>query len=114
MEFQAARHAVYGSLDAHWSRLDAGASLDNLSDDERIATMLPRVNSFRAARRIVTRLYDLLATGAIYRPNPMDRWLRDITTMCQHVVVQDQIVQSAGAHLLGGTPQFPFSLGIVE
>ncbi|WP_035739233.1 acyl-CoA dehydrogenase family protein [Glycomyces arizonensis] len=114
MEFQAARHAVYGSLDEHWSRLATAASLDDLTDDQRIATMLPRVNSFRAARRIISRLYDLLATGAIYRPNPMDRWLRDITTMCQHIVVQDQIVQSAGAYLLGGDPQFPFSLGIVE
>ncbi|WP_100445896.1 acyl-CoA dehydrogenase family protein [Glycomyces xiaoerkulensis] len=114
MDFQAARHAVYGSLEAHWGRLGDDRTLDDLTDDERIATMLPRLNAFRAARRIITRLYDMLATGAIYQPNPMDRWLRDITTMCQHIVVQDHIVQSAGAYLLGGTPQFPFSLGIVE
>ena len=27
---------------------------------------------------------------------------------------QDQVVQSAGAYVLGGAPQFPFSLGIVD
>ncbi len=114
MEFQAARHAVYGSLHAQWELLSSGKTLDDFTKDERISTMLPRVNSFRAARSIVTKLYDLMATTAIYEPSPLDRWLRDATTMCQHVVAQDQIIQSAGAHLLGGTPLFPFALGITD
>ncbi|NUT52013.1 MAG: acyl-CoA dehydrogenase [Saccharothrix sp.] len=112
MDFQAARHAVYGSLDRQWELLASGRSPDELTPDERIATVLPRTNAFRAARRIVTALYDLLATTSIYQPSPMDRWLRDATTMCQHVIVQDRVVQSAGAHLLGGTPRFPFALGV--
>jgi hypothetical protein len=29
------------------------------------------------------------------------------------VIAQDQVLQSAGAHLLGGTPHNPFSLGFV-
>lgn len=114
MDFIAMRHAVYGSLEKQWARLEAGATLDDFTVDERISTMLPRVNSFRMARSIVSRLYDLLATTSIYRPSPLDRWLRDLNTMCQHVVAQDQIVQSAGAYLLGGKPSFPFALGIVE
>lgn len=43
---------------------------------------------------IVSRLYDLLQTGAIYQPSPMDRWLRDTLTMCQHIIAQDRILQS--------------------
>jgi indole-3-acetate monooxygenase len=80
---------------------------------DRVDTVLARVNAFRAARAIVSRLYDLVATTAVYRPSPLDRWLRDLTTMRQHVIAQDQVLQSAGAHLLGGTPHNPFSLGIV-
>jgi indole-3-acetate monooxygenase len=114
MEFVTARHAVYGSLHKQWDLLAQGKTLDDLTPDERVSTLLPRVNSFRAARRIVNKLYDLLATTSIYEPSPMDRWLRDATTMCQHIVAQDQVVQSAGAYLVGGTPQFPFSLGIVD
>ncbi|GAA1936787.1 acyl-CoA dehydrogenase family protein [Kitasatospora viridis] len=110
MELGAARHAVYGSLRRQQRILEAGGEL---TPDERVDTVLARVNAFRAARTIVTRLYDLVATTAIYRPSPMDRWLRDLTTMRQHVIAQDQVLQSAGAHLLGGTPSNPFSLGIV-
>jgi hypothetical protein len=33
--------------------------------------------------------------------------------MCQHVIAQDRILQSAGAYLLGGKPSFPLCLGIV-
>jgi indole-3-acetate monooxygenase len=111
MDLGAARHAVYGSLERQWELLSAGAVL---SDDERVATVLARVNAFRTARSIVSRLYDLMATTSIYRPSPLDRLLRDLTTMRQHVITQDQVLQSAGALLLGGTPHNPFSLGIVQ
>jgi hypothetical protein len=43
----------------------------------------------------------------------MDRWLRDTATMCQHIVAQDRILQSAGAYLLDSEPTFPLCLGIV-
>ncbi|MEU6737189.1 acyl-CoA dehydrogenase family protein [Streptomyces physcomitrii] len=110
MDLGAARHAVYGSLRRQARLLQAGTEM---SPDERVDTVLARVNSFRVARSVVTRLYDLMATTAVYRPSPLDRWLRDLTTMRQHVIAQDQILQSAGAFLLGGTPHNPFSLGIV-
>ncbi|MEE1757281.1 acyl-CoA dehydrogenase family protein [Streptomyces sp. SP18CS02] len=111
MELGAARHAVYGSLRRQWDLLSAGAELD---EDDRVATVLARVNAFRVARSIVSRLYELVGTVAIYQPSPLDRWLRDLTTIRQHVIAQDQVLQSVGAHLLGGTPQNPFSLGIVN
>jgi alkylation response protein AidB-like acyl-CoA dehydrogenase len=111
MELGGARHAVYGSLRRQWDLLSSGAELD---PDERVATVLARVNAFRVARSVVSRLYDLVATTAIYRPSPLDRWLRDLNTMRQHVIAQDQVIQSAGAFLLGGTPHNPYSLGIVR
>lgn len=110
-ELGAVRDAVYGSLDRLWDRLIAD---EEPTAQERVDAVLARTSAFRVARSIVSRLYDLVATTAIYRPSPLDRWLRDTTTMCQHVIAQDQVLQSAGAFLLGGTPQNPFSLGIVE
>jgi alkylation response protein AidB-like acyl-CoA dehydrogenase len=111
-EFVASRNAVYGSMRRQWEVLSAGGSLDDLSPDERAALPLSRLHCFRTARSIVSRLYDLLQTSSIYRGSPMDRWLRDTTTMCQHIVAQDRILQSVGAYLLGGTPEFPLCLGI--
>ncbi|MFJ6675687.1 acyl-CoA dehydrogenase family protein [Actinosynnema sp. NPDC091369] len=114
MDFITMRHAVYASVEHKWERLEAGVAYTDLDPEERVATVLLALNAFRGALSIVRRLYDLLATTSIYKPSPMDRWLRDLNTMCQHVMAQDVIVQSAGAYLLGGTPQFPFAVGITE
>jgi alkylation response protein AidB-like acyl-CoA dehydrogenase len=111
-DFAATRHGVYGALLRQHEVLAAGGTLDDLTPLERAALPLSRRHAFRTARSIVTRLYDLSQTSAIYRPSPLDRWLRDTTTMCQHIVAQDRVLQTAGAHLLGGTPSFPLALGI--
>ncbi|KLL10352.1 acyl-CoA dehydrogenase [Protofrankia coriariae] len=112
-DFVATRNGVYGSMRRQHDVLAAGGTFDDLTPDERAALPLSRLHAFRTARSIVSRLYDLLQTGSIYRPSPLDRWLRDTNTMCQHIVAQDRILQSAGAHLLGGRPGFPLCLGIV-
>ncbi|TQE15157.1 acyl-CoA dehydrogenase [Streptomyces ipomoeae] len=111
-DFNATRSAVYGAMRRQWDVLEAGGTLDDLTADERAALPLSRLHAFRTARSIVMRLYDVMQTAAIYKPSPLDRWLRDTMTMCQHVVAQDKILQSAGAHLLGSRPSFPLSLGI--
>ncbi|MFI5063129.1 MAG: acyl-CoA dehydrogenase family protein [Streptosporangiales bacterium] len=111
-DFIATRHGVYGSMQRQHDVLSAGGTLDDLTPDERAALPLSRRHAFRTARSIVSRLYDLLQTTSIYQTCPMDRWLRDTTTMCQHIVAQDRILQSAGAYLLGGKPGFPLALGI--
>ncbi|MGW4115672.1 acyl-CoA dehydrogenase family protein [Actinosynnema sp. NPDC004786] len=106
MELAAARHAVYATLDRQWARLAEGA---RLTPDERAATALARYHAFRTARSIVNRLYDLVGGAAVYRrTSPLDRWLRDLTTMCQHAVAQHSIVRASGELLLGGTPANPF------
>lgn len=106
MELAAARHAVYATLDRQWARLAAG---ERLTPDERAATALARHHAFRTARSIVNRLYDLVGGAAVYRrTSPLDRWLRDLNTMCQHAVAQHAVVRAAGELLLGGTPANPF------
>jgi len=111
MDLAAARHAVYGSLRRQWELLRVGAAL---SGDDQVAVALARVNAFRVARTVVSTLYDLMTTSAVYLPSLLDRCLRDLNTMCQHVVVQEQVLQSAGALLLGAKPHNPFALGVVE
>ncbi|MFJ5231956.1 acyl-CoA dehydrogenase family protein [Kitasatospora sp. NPDC088391] len=112
-EFNAAREGVYGAMRRQWEVLAAGGTLDDLTPTERAASPLSWLHAFRAARDIVARLYDLLQTWSIFRTSPMDRWLRDTTVLVQHLVAQDRILQSAGAYLIGGEPEFGISLGIV-
>ncbi|WUH91708.1 acyl-CoA dehydrogenase family protein [Streptomyces sp. NBC_00433] len=112
-DFNAARSGVYTAMARQWEVLAAGGTLDDLTLDERAASPLSWLHAFRTSRAIVNRLYDLLQTWSINRSSPMDRWLRDTTTMCQHLIAQDRILQSAGAYLVGGQPEFGISLGIV-
>ncbi|MEV4558537.1 acyl-CoA dehydrogenase family protein [Kitasatospora sp. NPDC049285] len=112
-EFNATRAGVYGSMRRQWEVLAAGGTLDDLTPTERVASPLSWLHAFRNSRAIVARTYDLLQSWSINRSSPMDRWLRDTTVMAQHLVAQDRILQSAGAYLLGGTPEFGISLGIV-
>jgi alkylation response protein AidB-like acyl-CoA dehydrogenase len=114
MEYITLRHAVYGSVEHRWERLSAGVAFADLEPEELVETTLVALKAFRGSLAIVRRLYDLLQTTSIYRPSPMDRWLRDLNTMCQHVMAQDVIIQTAGAHLVGGVPRFPFALGVAQ
>ncbi|MFJ9369693.1 acyl-CoA dehydrogenase family protein [Nocardia sp. NPDC101769] len=113
-DLHAARSGVYTALRREWEVLAEGGTLDDLTPQERAALPLSRLHAFRTAREIVTRLYDLRQTASIYASSPLDGWLRDVTTMCQHIVAQDRILQSAGAYLTGGKPGFPLCLGIAH
>lgn len=105
-----ARRAVYHGLEEQWELLVSGAEL---TPEQRVAPVLARVHSFRVARQILNDLTDLVATSAVRSSSPLAGWLADVTVMRQHVIAQDEVLQSAGAHLLGGTPSNPFSLGLV-
>ncbi|MFI9380003.1 acyl-CoA dehydrogenase family protein [Kutzneria sp. NPDC052558] len=113
-DYHASRQGVRGALTRLEEVLGDNGTLDDLTVDERAVLPLSRLHAFRTARSIVTRLYDLLQTASIHRASPMDRWLRDTTTMCQHLFAQERILQSGGAHLLGGAPEFGLCLGIAR
>ncbi|MDP9642259.1 alkylation response protein AidB-like acyl-CoA dehydrogenase [Actinopolyspora lacussalsi] len=100
IQLSSARAAVFDSVHQQWEKLVSGTPQTAY---ERAAVALARYNAFRVARDIVNSLYDLVGGAAIYRTaSPLDRWLRDCTTMCQHAVGQEQIVTSAGQLLLTG------------
>ncbi|MFJ1705017.1 acyl-CoA dehydrogenase family protein [Kitasatospora sp. NPDC088346] len=113
-DYNATRNGVYTAMTRQWEVLAAGGTLDDLTPDERAASPLAWLHAFRTSRTIVDRLYDLLQTWSINRTSPMDRWLRDTATMCQNLTAQDAVLESVGAYLLGGTPKFRISLGLVK
>ncbi|WP_223830512.1 acyl-CoA dehydrogenase family protein [Nocardiopsis quinghaiensis] len=91
----------------------AHRALDLLHEEFTSAGYLPyRLDvdhAFRTARSIVHRLFDLAGGASVYRNrSPMDRWLRDANTMCQHAVAQDSVLQLTGNVLLGGDSTPPF------
>ncbi|WP_018681963.1 acyl-CoA dehydrogenase family protein [Actinokineospora enzanensis] len=113
-DFVAMRAGVLGSMRKQWEVLAAGGKLDDLSLVDRAASPLSWVHAFRVSKSIVQRLFDLLQTASIHKTGPMERWLRDISTMCQNVGAQDVVFESVGAYMLGRRPKFRFFLGIVD
>ncbi len=106
IELYSARTAVYTSLEKQWKQLEEGKEV---SSEDRVLTALARYNAFQSARSIVQKMYNLVGGSSIYRPSPLDRWLRDAQTMCQHAVAQDSILQLTGNVLLvGGKSTSPF------
>jgi len=101
-----ARSFVYCSLEELWATLERG---EKLSPRQRAMYRIMLITVHRVAKEIVTTMYDLAATSAIYRSHPLDRLMRDITTACQHGVVHPKMYRPAGRMLLGlesGDPMF--------
>jgi len=102
----AARSFAYSSLEELWSTLNRG---EKLSSRQRALYRIMLVYVHRVAKEVIASMYDLAATSAIYRTNPLDRIMRDIFTACQHGVVHPKMYRPAGRMLLGldaGDPMF--------
>jgi len=101
----AARSYVYGTLEDLWETLCRG---DQASPRQRAAYRLMMIHSHKIAKEVISVLYDLAATSAIFRTHPLDRQMRDILTACQHHVVHPKMYRPAGRMLLGLDPEEPF------
>jgi indole-3-acetate monooxygenase len=105
MRLAVARSAVYSSVETMWNRLAAG---ETPSREERATAALARYYAFRSCREITQILYDLVGGDSVYRHlTPIDRYLRDLTTACQHFVGQYRIIEMSGQLILGEEPDIP-------
>ena len=68
---------------------------------ERAASWLARVNVFQSARDVVRGLFDVVGASAVYtQKSAFDLYLRDLETMCQHVIGQRKGLELVGGLLL--------------
>ena len=73
----------------------------------RTAIILSRAHAFRAAREVTQLMCDTAGGSSIYTKNPLERLLRDVITINQHVVAQDRVLEMVGASLLTGSELMP-------
>ncbi|NOT56926.1 MAG: hypothetical protein HOP18_20190 [Deltaproteobacteria bacterium] len=102
----AARSFTYSSLTDVWETLNRK---EKLTPRQRALYRIMLIDVHRVAKEVITSMYDLAATSAIYRSHPLDRIMRDIVTACQHGVVHPKMYRPAGRLLLGleaGDPLF--------
>jgi len=94
----AARSFVYATLEELWETLERN---EKPSPRQRALYRIMLIDVHRVAKEVVSTMYDLAATSAIYRSHPLDRLMRDILTACQHGVVHPKMYRPAGRLLLG-------------
>jgi alkylation response protein AidB-like acyl-CoA dehydrogenase len=102
----AVRSFVYSTLEELWETLNRK---EKPSPRQRALYRIMLIDVHRVAKEVVSTMYDLAATSAIYRSHPLDRLMRDILTACQHGVVHPKMYRPAGRLLLGlesGDPLF--------
>ena len=99
-----ARSYAYDTAGALWVTLEAG---DEPSFAQRAELAGCYVHTLSACREAVQLLVDTVGTAAIQKSCPLERQLRDLTTLAQHVMGQVRMWEWAGGLYFGRSPSMP-------
>ena len=94
-----ARSYAVDAIGDFWATVQAG---DPPSPRQRAAVAGACVHGFRSCHEAVQLLADTLGSSSVYHDNPLERRLRDLTTLRQHVVAQLKLLEVAGGLWLAG------------
>lgn len=96
-ELRAGRALLRQTCDEVWDAAQRGA----LSLDDRAALRLAATRATRAAVHSVDAMYQAGGGTSLYRKSPLQRHLRDIHTVTQHIMVSPATMKTVGRVLLG-------------
>lgn len=96
-----ARAYVFDAVGRVWDSLCAGRPP---SPAEWTAVRLAHTNAVQASKQAVTLVYEAMGTTGVHRRSPLDRALRDVTTVAQHILGQTKTYANCGRSLLGLDP----------
>lgn len=99
---RSARAFVYEALQDVWN---ATANGSTATVKERALLRLACVHATKAACEVVERAYHAAGSVALLDTSPLQRALRDVHAVRQHMMVADRYRQDAGRVLLGLEPQ---------
>jgi alkylation response protein AidB-like acyl-CoA dehydrogenase len=99
-----ARSYLFDVLGSFWASLEAGRRPD-LRERAALAGSYP--HTFRTCVEVVQLLYETVGSAAIYRTCPLDRHLRDVITIGQHLVGQVRLLEQVGGMWFGLEPLNP-------
>jgi alkylation response protein AidB-like acyl-CoA dehydrogenase len=94
----AVRRYLFDVLGELWSTLEMGVEPSLQLRAELLGAYMHTIRTCRDAVRI---LADVVGSASIYRHCPIERHLRDLTTISQHLMGQPKMMEMVGALLLG-------------
>jgi alkylation response protein AidB-like acyl-CoA dehydrogenase len=101
-----ARAFFYEATAEAWQDLEAGREVDMPG---RARLRLAAANAARSAARAIDLMYDAGGGSSLYEKCPLERCLRDIRALTQHIAVATPNYEGIGRVFLGldpGTPRF--------
>jgi indole-3-acetate monooxygenase len=101
---RSARAWLHTAVQRTWDAVLAGGQV---SFAERADLLLAAANATHSAATAVDMVYTLAGATANYRSSPLQRALRDIHALTQHVLTASHQYESAGRMLLGLQPLQP-------
>lgn len=96
-QLRAARALVFDTIDRIWARAAAG---ERFTVTDRADLRLAATWAAQASAEVVERMYRAAGGTAVYRTSPLQRALRDVNTVTQHAMVQDETYHTIGRILL--------------
>jgi alkylation response protein AidB-like acyl-CoA dehydrogenase len=100
----AARSYVFDVIGDIWASLQAG---DELTVSQRARYRLCAAVCCQMCVEVVDLMYQLGGGSSLYATSPLDRYLRDIHTVQQHLVFSPKVYETTGRMLLGLEPDLP-------
>ncbi len=103
---RSARAFLFGSLEDAWNTVSAG---ETVSGEQHMLLRLAGVHATRASAAAVDFAYTAGGGTSLYRKSPLQRYMRDVHAVTQHIIVAPQTFTDAGRVLVGldpGTPVF--------
>ncbi len=104
---ESARAWLYASVDQAWEVVAGGG---DVSLEERGRLVLAAAKATRSAAQATDIAYTAAGGTANYLTSPLQRALRNIHALTQHVSTSPQQFESAGRMMLGLAPSFPLFL----
>ncbi len=100
-----ARAFVFEAVGAVWDATVAGRTTE---PRERALVHLACSGAVRAAGDAVALVHEAAGTRANFEGHPLERRLRDVRVIPQHITVSSQWLETSGGVLLGLTNELPF------
>lgn len=104
-QLDAARLLLHEAIGDLWAACNQGTPV---TDVQRARVWASAHHAAKAAKAVVTSMYEAAGTSALYIDCPIERAYRDIHVVMQHVILATMWLEAVGRVRLGLTPQNPF------
>lgn len=99
VQLRSARGFLYSEVADAWEVALNGSRVEL---DARVRIRLAGANAVEAATRAIDAVYTMAGGCAIYETSQLQRCLRDVHVVSQHIMVAPRLFETLGKHLFGG------------